>query len=142
PILMADVGAVVLLYQQAIQRHSARFALIAAGSYALSPAVLYNGPIWGQTDGLVALPLLGAIFALLAERYALGGVCLALAILLKPQPIIFVPLMLLYLWRWRTRDNFWRFTIAGIVTAVVLLLPVMVPNMQLGALIANIQSQS
>ena len=108
PLLLADVAAVALLYWQARKRHSERFALLVAASWAFSPALLYNGAIWGQTDGFVALPILIALFALVSERYAVAGASLALAVLIKPQPVIFVPLVLLYLWRWAKREQFLR----------------------------------
>jgi 4-amino-4-deoxy-L-arabinose transferase-like glycosyltransferase len=142
PLLLADLAMIVLLYWQARKRHSMRFALIAAASFALSPALLYNGVIWGQTDGFVALPLLVALFAVIEERYALGGASLALAILIKPQPIIFVPLFLLYLWRWAGRERFVRFTAAGLLTMLVVAVPILVPSFQLPRMIHNMQAAS
>ncbi len=142
PLLLADVAAIALLYWQARQRHSERFALLVAASWAISPALLYNGAIWGQTDGLVALPVLVALFALIAERYALAGVSLALAVLIKPQPVIFVPLILLYLWRWSKREQFVAFCAAGAVTLLVLLLPILVPHMQFFDMLSNMRKES
>jgi hypothetical protein len=142
PILLADLAIILLLYQQARRRHSARFAFLAAASFAFSPALLYNGVIWGQTDGLVALPLLVALFAVIAERYVLAGASLAIAVLLKPQPIIFVPLVLLYLWRWAGRRQFIRFTLAGLLTTLLVALPVLVPRFQLLDMLHNMQAAS
>ncbi|HEY7022318.1 MAG TPA: glycosyltransferase 87 family protein [Ktedonobacterales bacterium] len=142
PLLLADLAMIALLYWQARKRHSIRFAFIAAASFALSPALLYNGVIWGQTDGFVALPLLVALFAVIEERYILGGVSLALAVLIKPQPVIFVPLFLLYIWRWAGREQFVRFTVAGLVTTLAVALPVLIPNFQLPDMIHNMQAAS
>ena len=142
PLLFADLAMIALLYRQARKRHSMRFAFIAAASFALSPALLYNGVIWGQTDGFVALPLLVALFAVIEERYILGGVSLALAVLIKPQPVVFVPLFLLYIWRWAGREQFVRFTVAGLVTTLVVALPVLIPNFQLPDMIHNMQAAS
>ncbi len=142
PLLLADVAGTILLYRQARRRHSAKFALLVAASFAFSPALLYNGAIWGQTDGLVALPVLVALFAILDERYILGGISLALAVLIKPQPVIFVPLVLLYLWRWRARRDFTRFALAGAATVLLCCLPILVPHFQIFAMLHNIQVQS
>jgi Gpi18-like mannosyltransferase len=142
PLLLADLAMIFLLYWQARKRHSMRFALVVAASFALSPALLYNGVIWGQTDGFVALPLLVALFAVIEERYILGGVSLALAVLIKPQPVVFVPLFLLYIWRWAGREQFVRFTAAGLVTSLVVALPVLIPNFQLPDMIHNMQVAS
>jgi Gpi18-like mannosyltransferase len=82
------------------------------------------------------------LFALLDEHYILGGISLALAVLIKPQPIIFVPLVLLFLWRWRGPRQFLRFTVAGAVTLVVFCLPILVPHFQVFDMLHNIQTQS
>jgi Gpi18-like mannosyltransferase len=142
PLLFADLAMIFLLSWQARKRHCTRFALVIAASFALSPALLYNGVIWGQTDGFVALPLLVALFAVIEERHILGGVSLALAILIKPQPIIFAPLFLLYLWGWAGRERFVRFTAAGAVTTLVVALPILIPNFQLFDMIHNMQVAS
>jgi Glycosyltransferase family 87 len=142
PLLVADIAALGVLYRQARMRHSERFALLAAAAYSFSPAVLYNGAIWGQTDGFVALPVLIALFAVLAERYVLGGASLAVAVLLKPQPVIFVPLVLLYLWRWSKRDQVVRFTAAGLLTAMMFLLPIIIPHFQVLDMLGNMQAES
>ena len=142
PLVLADLAMIALLYWQARKRQSMRFAFVAAASFALSPALLYNGVIWGQTDGFVALPLLVALFAVIEERYILGGVSLALAVLIKPQPVVFVPLFLLYIWRWAGRERFVRFTAAGLVTTLVVALPVLIPNFQAPDMIHNMQAAS
>ncbi|HEX6817688.1 MAG TPA: glycosyltransferase 87 family protein [Ktedonobacterales bacterium] len=141
-LLLADLAGTLLLFIWARKRHSTRFALLAAASWAFSPALLYNGVIWGQTDALVALPLLAALFALVSEAYVLGGVSLALAILIKPQPVIFVPLMLLYLVRWAHREDVITFAGAGLLTGLVLLAPVLVPHFQLFDMLRNMQAES
>jgi Gpi18-like mannosyltransferase len=142
PLLLAELALIFLLYSQARKRHSMRFAFVAAASFALSPALLYNGVIWGQTDGFVALPLLVALFAVIEERYILGGASLALAVLIKPQPVVFAPLFLLYLWRWAGREQFVRFTMAGLVTTLAVALPVLIPRFQLPDMIHNMQAAS
>jgi hypothetical protein len=142
PLLFADLAMTLLLYWQARKRHSMLFALILAGSFALSPALLYNGVIWGQTDAFVALPALVALFAVIEERYILAGISLALAVLIKPQPIVFVPLFLLYSWRWAGRERFIKFTVAALTTALVVALPVLVPRFQFFDMIHNMQAAS
>ncbi len=142
PMLAADLAAIIVLYRVARKRHTERFALLVAASYAFSPAVLYNGAIWGQTDALVALPVLVALFALISERYALAGTSLAIAVLLKPQPVIFVPLVLLYICRWGSREQLAKFAGAGLLTALVAALPILAPHFQLLDMLGNMQAQS
>jgi Gpi18-like mannosyltransferase len=71
-----------------------------AAAYAFSPTVLFDGAVWGQFDALVLLAtLLVLIFAARLHSPA-TGVALAFLITLKPQAIIFAPLVVAYLWRW------------------------------------------
>lgn len=58
---------------------------LAAAFYLLNPAVLMCGPIWGQVDGMGALPMVGSIVAVARGRVALAGALAVLAGLLKPQ---------------------------------------------------------
>ena len=62
-----------------------RDGLLAAGFYLLNPAALIVGPIWGQVDGMGALPMVGAIVAAARGRPLLAGALAALAGLVKPQ---------------------------------------------------------
>jgi Gpi18-like mannosyltransferase len=142
PLLLVDIAAFLYLYIQARKRHTATFALILSASFAFSPALLYNGVIWGQTDGFVSFPLLVALFALVAERSILAGTSLALAVLIKPQPAIFIPLILLYLWRWAGWRPMLRFAAAGLLTALLVLLPILLPHFQLLDMFNNIRAES
>jgi dolichyl-phosphate-mannose-protein mannosyltransferase len=59
--------------------------VLAAGFYLLNPAVIVSGPLWGQVDGIGALPMLGALAALASGRVATASVLATLAGLIKPQ---------------------------------------------------------
>jgi hypothetical protein len=142
PILLADIALIIFFYLKVRARHSEKFSLIATAALAFSPALLYNGVIWGQTDGLVSLPVIIAIFAIISEQYVVGGISIALAVLLKPQPIIFIPLILIYLYRWSDRQKFLRFCIAGLLTGLIVLFPILVPHFQLLDMFKNMQTES
>jgi hypothetical protein len=104
--------------------------------------VLYDGAVWGQTDALVMLPVLIAVFAILSRRSTLAGACLAAAMLLKAQTVIFIPLALLYLWRWASRKEFVRFALAFAGTTFVLLLPIMIPRFEILEMLYNVRAVS
>jgi Gpi18-like mannosyltransferase len=81
-----DLGLGVLLYHVARSISGReRDALLAAAFYLLNPAVLLVGPMWGQVDGMGALPMVGAVVAAARGRVALAGVLAVLAGLVKPQ---------------------------------------------------------
>jgi branched-subunit amino acid transport protein AzlD len=62
-----------------------RNGLLAAGFYLLNPAVLIVGPIWGQVDGMGALPMVASIIAVNRGRVAAAGALAIVAGLVKPQ---------------------------------------------------------
>jgi dolichyl-phosphate-mannose-protein mannosyltransferase len=62
-----------------------RDGLVGAALYLMNPAVLIVGPIWGQVDGMGALPMVGSIVAVARGRPFLAGALAAVAGLVKPQ---------------------------------------------------------
>ena len=104
-----------------------RDGLLAAGFYLLNPAVLIVGPIWGQVDGMGALPMVAAIVAVSRGRIATAGALAVIAGLMKPQFGIaaFVLAGLALFW-WRTPEDRRRIVVLGlgaIAAFVIVLVP-------------------
>jgi hypothetical protein len=104
-----------------------REGLLAAGFYLLNPAVVLVGPMWGQVDGMGALPMVAAVVAAARGKVALAGVFAVVAGLVKPQFGIaaFVLLALAVFWL-REPGGIGRIAtvgLAAIVTFVVVLFP-------------------
>jgi Gpi18-like mannosyltransferase len=140
PTILVEMVTIALIYTLARRELRQGWALAAAASYALSPFILSIGPLWGQSDGLFTLPVvLACVFALRGKMGWAGAMC-ALAVTLKPQPVVFVPLLLLYALRWAGRSGALRylggFTGTGIVVCLPMLLP---PVPQLLAWAGNVQ---
>lgn len=93
------------------------------GFTALHPALLMNGPIWGQVDLLYGLIITLAL-ALLIEGRALLCVfpLLAVAILTKFQSVCIAPVLLPLFWHRRCRA-LWLGLIPAALLAALLLLP-------------------
>jgi hypothetical protein len=104
-----------------------RDGLLAAGFYLLNPAVLIVGPIWGQVDGMGALPMVASIIAVNRGRVAAAGALAVLAGLVKPQfGIAAFTLAGLALFWLRSPDGVRRLAILGlgaIGAFVVILVP-------------------
>lgn len=106
---------------------SSSYPLLLAALYAFAPAVIFDGALWGQTD---ALSTLGVALALrLAARGHGGwaGVCLGLATMIKVQPAIFVPLLLVYALRWQGVRGALRLAGGCAGAVAVCCLPLLVP---------------
>jgi len=62
-----------------------RDGVLGAAFYLLNPAVLLVGPMWGQVDGMGALPMVAAIVAAARRRALFAGALAVVAGLVKPQ---------------------------------------------------------
>ncbi len=127
PVCAADLALVGIIYTQARRLRSRRWATIAAASYAFSPTVLFDGALWGQSDALSLLAIVVALLYTLRHRGVPAGVLFAAAVLFKPQPFVFGPLILFYLWRWAGGREALRALAAMAGTGLALCLPFLLP---------------
>jgi putative flippase GtrA len=107
PALAGDLLCVILLYHlgsriepSAPPDRARRSGLLAGALYAFNPAVLYDSAYWGQVDSLVTAAMLAAIALAFARRPAIAGMVMAVGFLVKPQPILLLPLVVWLGWRW------------------------------------------
>lgn len=127
PAIVSDLGITSILYILARMRLSPRIALIVATCYTFTPPVIFDSALWGQTDSIFVLAVLAALLLTLRQRSFTAGVLCAVAIMLKPQPIIFAPLIVLYLWRWAGWNAALR-AFGGLCTGIlVLAIPYILP---------------
>jgi Glycosyltransferase family 87 len=120
------LGALLFIVGRAVAG-SRRSGLVAAALYLLNPAVVLVGPLWGQVDGMGALPMVAALVAVARGRLVAAGVLAVLAGLVKPQfgVAAFVLAGLALLWL-RSPDGLRRTAVvafAGLITFIAVLLP-------------------
>ncbi len=124
PPLLADflLAAVVFVFVRSTTESKAP-AIFAMLLVALNPALLYDTFIWGQTDSVMALLVVMSIVAVLRSFYGLAWGLAALAVLVKPQGLIFIPVLAVWtLLRGRIRD--WlRAALAFAVIALICIAP-------------------
>lgn len=127
PAIFTDLLICMVLYTVCrTWKKSTRIGLLAALAYAISPAAIFDSAIWGQTDAIYSFFLLGAVCAWAYEKRDLSAVLLALSILTKIQGIVLFPLFGFLLLR--NPRQLLRFTIIGILTCVVVLIPFAIGN--------------
>lgn len=80
-----DLGIGLVLYRMVRRTAPQPIALLAAAVYLLNPAVIIDGPYWGQVDAAGTLVLLLALWAAADGRYGWAGALSMLAGLFKPQ---------------------------------------------------------
>lgn len=94
-----------------------------AALVAFHPVVVYDSAVWAQIDAAVALAGLAAIALAASGRPGWACAMLAFGLLHKPQPIIFVPVVLPLIWVHSGVRGLGRGAIAGASVMTVPLLP-------------------
>lgn len=95
PAVVGDVACSLLLFFSIRRRESVAFALFVGAAFALLPNVWHNSAVWGAVDSLPVLFLLAAFECVGRKKAVWTGVFSALAILTKPQAVIFLPVIAL-----------------------------------------------
>jgi Gpi18-like mannosyltransferase len=93
PALVADLLLGPAVYWAARQWMGPARSLVSAALVMLSPALMYDTAFWGQVDSIHSLFMVGAIGWALAGRSALAGVALALALTMKAQSLVAIPIV-------------------------------------------------
>ncbi len=94
PAVAADLVLCVLAYGIVRRWLGVRAGLGAAAIAAFSPATWPISAVWGQVDSLCAMFMVLALACSLARRHTWAWTALALAVLVKPLPIVVTPLIL------------------------------------------------
>ncbi|MFN2569769.1 MAG: hypothetical protein ABR564_09250 [Candidatus Dormibacteria bacterium] len=123
PSLVSDLSCATALLVIGRRVATPRRALLVAALCALSPVLMVDGALWGQTDGVGAGLVLVALLCALRGHGASAGLAGAAAVMLKPQPLVFLPLITVYLWRRWGRPELGRAAAAGAATVLAVWLP-------------------
>jgi Gpi18-like mannosyltransferase len=93
PGLLADLVTVALLYLWSRRWRASVGAAALAALYALAPPIWMNVAWWGQVDAILVLPVLLMVALLDRAGGRWSWVCWVIALLIKPQAIIFAPVL-------------------------------------------------
>ena len=91
PILF-DLAAAWLIWKKAQPKLGGRAAFLLAAFFALNPAVFTDSAAWGQIDSIFTLLIALCALEAAEEKYIPSLACFALAMLVKPQALLFAPL--------------------------------------------------
>jgi uncharacterized membrane protein len=106
---------------------SRRRLILVAAATAISPLLV--GPlILARFDLFPALLTAAAIAAIAAERFRLGAILLALAIMAKVYPIVILPLLVIHVWRHAGRREAVICAVLSVATCGLVLLPFFVES--------------
>ncbi len=88
---LLDLATAWVLYRLAVTRVQRGTALLVLAAYAYNPAMVFDSSVWGQVDSAVSLLVLVAAWAICARRFAVGWVIVAVAVLVKLQAVVLIP---------------------------------------------------
>lgn len=91
PICM-DMCAALFIYYIARRQAGGQTAMLMAAVYALLPAVIINSAAWGQIDSVFTLLLVLAIWQAGERKWLVALPLFGVAVLVKPQTLMFAPL--------------------------------------------------
>lgn len=93
PGLLADLAVIGMIYAWARRSYGRLASVGFAALYAFAPPVWINVAWWGQVDAILILPLIAMLLVLDRADGVWAWLCWALALLIKPQAIIFAPVL-------------------------------------------------
>ncbi len=126
PSVLGDVLLIIVTWHATSalvrgERRRRRLALTAAAVIAFQPAVLYDGAVWAQADASISAAMLAALLLAARGRPSAAWAAWALGFLIKPQPVLLVPVLLVLTLRTSgVRGTVRAVAVAACVTAVVL----------------------
>ncbi len=93
PAIVADFALAILMY--AFMRRGGRpeMAFIAMLMVALNPSLLFDTVVWGQSDSVMTFVTLLSIVAILGDQYEIAWGLAAIAVLVKPQGLMMLPVL-------------------------------------------------
>jgi len=123
PSIIADIISSYVIFNISKKRAGSYLALGLCSIYALNPAVIYNSAVWGQIDGLFTMLILLMVVFAVKERLAVASMIYIVALLMKPQALIFTPILLLAFIKKRDIKILAYSVLASIALFVILIVP-------------------
>ena len=94
PAILADMGIAYLVYKIAAKRMKESGAAWVAGIYLITPAIFVDSAIWAQVDSVFTLCIVLMCYLVTEKKLIPAYFVFALGILIKPQSLIFTPVLL------------------------------------------------
>lgn len=94
PAILCDLLCGFFLYQEGNRKHAHSTGLLLAGLYLFNPAVILNSSLWGQIDSVYTLFLILMCLTLSKGAFFSASLYLSFGALIKPQMLIFTPVLL------------------------------------------------
>lgn len=94
PAILADLGTGYLIYRVASRKFRETGAALLSALYLFCPAVFLDSAVWGQTDGVFTFFIVLMCYLIVEKKLIPAYYVFAVAILIKPQSLIFTPVLI------------------------------------------------
>ncbi|MCH3964398.1 MAG: hypothetical protein LKE46_08970 [Clostridium sp.] len=123
PSIAADILTAYLIYRLAKKHLPFEMSLLMILLYTFNPAVFIDSALWGQVDSFFTLLVVLSIYMICSGKPVFSSMLFTCSILMKPQGIIFLPVLFFELVRRKKPVLFIKSVISALATAAVIVLP-------------------
>ena len=123
PSIIADVVTAYFIYKLAKKYLSLEFSILLSAFYIFNPVTFIDSALWGQVDSFFTLIIVLSLFLLSEGKTVLSSIAFTCAVLMKPQGIIFLPILIFELVRERDLKIFIKSVVSALITALIIILP-------------------
>lgn len=96
PSIAADFGTAWILYlfaKKMVKTNHEKLVIGVSLAYLFNPIIFYNSAFWGQIDGLTIFFVMASVYLALYTKKTIPSMLLFVAaLLIKPNPLIFIPI--------------------------------------------------
>lgn len=94
PAILADLGTGYLIYRVASNKMKETGAALLSAVYLFCPVVVLDSVVWGQTDAVFTFFIALMCYLVTQKKMIASYYVFAVAILIKPQSLIFTPVLI------------------------------------------------
>ncbi len=123
PAIIADVALSIIIFFLAMNKVTYKQSLLMMSLFAFNPAIIANSAYWGQVDSVPTLVALLSVVALNKANYKTSVVLITVAILIKTQMAMILPVILFVLWKRKGLSELARALVTAWLSFIVFLLP-------------------
>lgn len=123
PAILCDVAIAVFIYRICDKKMTKGWTVFLVSSWIFNPAVIMDSAMWGQVDSVLTLFIIIAVYYLSLNKTTNAAIFFTIAVMIKMQGIIFLPLLFFALIKKRSIKAFFMAFIAFVTTNLILVLP-------------------